>query len=149
MFLGCYQFIYCFKEWLLILTSWVVGFLFMAKCVLTFPTPTRTDEWIGCWVCDRRCWIGCCHWICACLWIEQFAHQSPCCFLNFCIFFRYISLNPFFFSHPPAVFLLPILLPLCLRSVDEGPSTGPHGEGGLVGPSHFQRDWDDQRGESV
>lgn len=107
MFLGCYQFIYCFKEWLLILTSWVVGFLFMAKCVLTFPTPTRTDEWIGCWVCDRRCWIGCCHWICACLWIEQFAHQSPCCFLNFCIFFRYISLNPFFFLIPLPSFFFP------------------------------------------
>lgn len=43
------------------------------------------------------------------------------------------------FSYPPFV----------LRPADEGPSTGPHGEGRLAGPSDLQRDWDDQRGEGV
>lgn len=45
--------------------------------------------------------------------------------------------------------LLPPFSLSCVCAADEGPSTGPHGEGGLAGPADLQRDRDDQRGEKV
>lgn len=43
---------------------------------------------------------------------------------------------------PTILFLSPLLIP-----VDKGSQAGPHGEGGLAGPSDLQGDRDDQRGE--
>lgn len=127
----------------------------MAKCVLTFPTPTLTDEWVGCWVSDRRCWIGCWHWICAWL-VELFLHQPPCCDQINCnrtstsrLFLYFGKLFFLFFSFPWSLSSSRLPPNLSLHLADKGPSTGPHGEGRLAGPSDLQRDWDDQRGELV
>lgn len=134
--LGRSQFVCWHKDWVLILTIWVVGQLFLAKRVLRLPTATLTavhkqDTGLADSTGFVHDWLSSLH-ISHHAVISSAATSLPV----FC-FFSYVSKPCFSFCY--RLFLL------C--PAHKGSSTRPHGEGGLAGPSDLQRNRDDQWGE--
>lgn len=137
---------FCFKEWVLILTSWHVH-----GQVRAHIPDTHTDWWLD-WL--LSVWAEMLDWLlpldlCMTGWAvctsatvlwRVLLQQN----LYLCIFLYHVK--PLFqFSCFPTVFIPP----LSLHPADKGPSAGPHGEGGLAGSSDLQGDWDDQWGQLV
>lgn len=145
-FLCCYQFMFCFKEWVLILTSWHVH-----GQVCAHIPDTHTDWWLD-WL--LSVWAEMLDWLLPLdLCMTGRAVCTSATMLWLVLLQQNLYLRTFLYHVKPLFHLscFPTLFtpPSSLHPADKGPSAGPHGEGWLAGSSDLQRDWDDQRGELV